>query len=140
MTMSPIRSILSIVLISAWASASAETMKFEDAAGMLGASCAKEIDTNCRGVSLDPIRLKDCLLRNQDSLSAQCRTDYVRAFDAIQKRLAARSAVAKICERDAVKLCGGTQKEGGQALECILTATRGVSARCSQAIGEAGYR
>ena len=137
--MSPIRSILSIVLISAWSSASAETMKFEDAAGLLGASCAKEIDTNCRGVSLDPARLKDCLLRNQDSLSAQCRTDYVRAFDAIQKRLAARSAVAKICERDAVKLCG-IPKEGGQALECILTATRGVSARCNQAIGEAGYR
>jgi hypothetical protein len=137
--MSPIRSILSIVLISAWSSASAETMKFEDAAGLLGASCAKEIDTNCRGVSLDPARLKDCLLRNQDSLSAQCRTDYVRAFDAIQKRVAARSAVAKICERDAVKLCG-IPKEGGQALECILTATRGVSARCNQAIGEAGYR
>jgi hypothetical protein len=79
--MSPIRSILSIVLVTAWSSALAETMKFEDAAGILGASCAKEIDTNCRGVSLDPPRLKDCLLRNQDSLSAQCRTDYVRAFD-----------------------------------------------------------
>src|SRR5450631_2582449 len=130
--MSPIRSILSIVLITAWSSASAETMKFEDAAGILGAGCAKEIDTNCRGVSLDPTRLKDCLLRNQDSLSARCRTDYVRAFDAIQKRVAARSAVAKIC--------GGIPKEGGQALECILTATRGVSARCNQAIGEAGYR
>jgi len=116
--MSPIRPILSIVLITAWSSASAETMKFED----------------------DPARLKDCLLRNQDSLSPQCRTDYVRAFDAIQKRVAARSAVAKICERDAVKLCGGIPKEGGQALECILTATRGVSARCNQAIGEAGYR
>jgi hypothetical protein len=137
--MSPIRSILSVALITAWSSASAETMKFEDAAGILGASCAKEIDTNCRGVSLDPARLKDCLLRNQDSLSAQCRTDYVRAFDAIQKRVAARSAVAKICEHDAVKLCG-IPKEGGQALECILTATRGVSAKCNQAIGEAGYR
>jgi hypothetical protein len=138
--MNSIRSISSILLITAWSSASAETMKFEDAAGLLGASCAKEIDTNCRGVSLDPGRLKDCLLRNQDSLSAQCRTDYVRAFDAIQKRVAARSAVAKICEHDAVKLCGAIQKEGGQALECILTATRGVSARCSQAVGEAGYR
>src|ERR1700674_4243150 len=102
--MSPVRSILSIVLITAWSSASAETMKFEDAAGMLGASCAKEIDTNCRGVSLDPIRLKDCLLRNQDSLSAQCRTDYVRAFDAIQKRLGAPPRLAKICRRAAATI------------------------------------
>src|ERR1700732_5100748 len=105
--MSPIRSILSILLVTAWSSASAETMKFEDAAGMLGASCAKEIDTNCRGVSLDPTRLKDCLLRNQDSLSAQCRTDYVRAFDAIQKRLGARSAVAQICMCGDLVICRG---------------------------------
>jgi len=116
-------------------------MKFEDAAGMLGESCAKDIDTNCRGVNPDPGRLKDCLTRNQDSLSAQCKNDYFRAFDAIQKRVAARAAVRKLCERDAAKLCGITQKDVGPAsLDCILTATRGVSARCNQAIGEAGYR
>src|SRR6202163_4566581 len=135
--MSPIRSILSIVLIIAWSSASAETMKFEDAAGILGASCAKEIDTNCRGVSLDPTRLKDCLLRNQDSLSAQCRTDYVRAFDAIQKRVAARSAVAKLCERDVAKFCPGVQKgDRGQALDCLLAGPRGVSINCNKTITE----
>ncbi len=129
-----------IVLIAAWSQASAETMKFEDAAGMLGASCAKDIDANCRGVSLDPGRLKECFARNQDSLSVQCKTDYVRAFDAIQKRVAARSAVVKMCERDAVKLCGGAQKGSAQVLECILAATRGVSVNCNRAIAEAGYR
>src|ERR1700719_2501154 len=121
--MNPIRLILSIVLAVAWSSASAETIRFEDAAAMLGTSCAKDIETNCRGVNPDPTRLKDCLTRNQDVLSPQCKNDYGRAFDAIQKRVAARSAVTKLCERDVAKFCGGIQK--GES---------------SKAIAEAGYR
>jgi hypothetical protein len=137
--MHPIRSMLSVALIVAWSSASAETMKFEDAAGLLGASCAKDIEANCRGVSLDPSRLRECFSRNQDVLSAQCKADYVRAFDAIQKRIAARSSAVRICERDAAKLCAGMPKGSAQALECILAA-RGVSPKCNQAIADAGYR
>ena len=139
--MKPIRLILSILLATAWSSASAETMRFEDAAGMLGTSCAKDIDTNCRGVNPDPTRLKDCLSRNQDVLSPQCKNDYGRAFDAIQKRVAARAAVAKLCARDVTKLCGGIQKGGsGKALNCLLAGPRGMSINCNKAIAEAGYR
>jgi hypothetical protein len=139
--MTSIRLILSIVLAMAWSMASADTTKFEDAAAILGASCAKDIDTNCRGVNLDPTRMKDCLYRNQDVLSAQCKTDYVRAFDAIQKRVAARAAVAKLCERDVAKFCPGVPKgDRGQALNCLLAGPRGVSINCNKTIGEAGYR
>src|SRR3954451_6160371 len=129
--------VLSILISS---SLSAETIKFEDAAAVLGTSCAKDIDASCRGVNLDSIRLKDCLARNEDTMSPQCKADYARAFGAIQKRVAARTAVRKICSRDLVKVCGGAQKEDGDALKCILTATRGVSVACNKAIAEAGYR
>src|SRR5450631_4940985 len=101
--MNAIRLILSIVLAAAWSPASAQTMKFEDAAALLGASCGKDIDTNCRGVNLDPTRLKECLARNQDVVSPLCKVDSAKAFDAISKRIAARAAVAKICERDGAK-------------------------------------
>jgi Cysteine rich repeat len=138
--MNPIRSILSVLVFAAWSSASAETMRFEDAAGLLGTSCAKDIDANCRGVNLDSTRMKDCLYRNQDVLSAQCRNDYVQAFDAIQKRVAARSAVTKLCERDVAKFCAGIQKGSGQAVDCLLAGPRGVSINCNKAISEAGYR
>jgi hypothetical protein len=138
--MGPIRTLFLGLLVAAWSSASAETMKFEDAAGLLGASCAKDIETNCRGANLDPVRMKDCLYRNEDSLSAQCRTDYVRAFDAIQKRVAARSAVTKLCDRDVAKFCAGAQKGSGQAVDCLLAGPRGVSINCNKAISEAGYR
>ena len=114
-------------------------MNFESATALLGASCGKDIDANCFGVNLDPARLKECLARNQDVVSPQCKADYVRAFDAIQKRVAARAAVYKMCERDKQKLCQDAQNGTGHLVECLLTKPRGVSAKCSQAIHEAGY-
>jgi hypothetical protein len=116
-------------------------MRFEEAAAMLGTSCAKDIDSNCRGVNPDPTRLKDCLNRNQDVLSPQCKNDYGAAFDAIQKRVAARSAVTKLCARDVAKFCAGVQKgDSSKALECLLAGPRGMTINCSKAIAEAGYR
>jgi hypothetical protein len=138
--MNPVRALFPLVLIAACSSASAETMKFEDAAAMLGASCAKDIVDNCRGVNLDAARLKDCLSRNQDVLSPQCKSDYGRAFDAIQKRVAARAAVTKLCERDVNKYCGSVKGDRPQALDCLLAGPRGMTINCNKALTEAGYR
>lgn len=136
--MKPVRWILPILLMIASPAQAQTTVRFEELAALLGTSCGKDIDANCRGVNLDPNRLKDCLTRNQDSVSPQCRSDYIRAFDAIQKRVAARGKVTKACERELAKLCGGDAKT--LALDCILAAPKGVSANCTRAISEAGYR
>jgi hypothetical protein len=128
-----------LLVIAASSQASAETMSFESSTTLLGESCGKDIDANCFGVNLDPGRLKECLARNQDAVSPQCKADYVRAFEAIQKRVSARAAVAKICERDKQKFCGDAQSGAGGFVECLLK-TRGVSAKCSHAVREAGYR
>lgn len=139
--MNRILPILSVLVVAGWSSASAETVKFEDSAALLGASCAKDIDANCRGVNLDPTRLKDCLYRNQDVLSPQCKNDYGRAFDAIQKRVAARQAVTKLCEVFVTKLCPGVQKgDRGAAIDCLLAGPRGIGINCNKSLGEAGYR
>jgi hypothetical protein len=137
--MSRIRSIVLVWVAAVPSLASAQAMNYEEAAALLGASCGNDIDANCRGVNLDPVRMKECLARNRDSVTPKCQDDYIKAFDAIQQRVKARAAVAKMCERDAAKLCGA-QKEEGQVLQCLQSATRGVSARCKQAISVAGYR
>jgi len=118
----------------------AETMSFESATALLAESCGKDIDANCAGVNLDASRLKECLLRNQDSVSAQCRADYVRAFDAIQKRGAARIAVGKQCEREKQKMCAEAQDKPGSAIACLVKVSRGLGPGCIKALGEAGYR
>ena len=131
--------ILLVLALGAPQFAAAQTMNFGDGAAMLGKSCAPDITANCRGVNIDTTRLKDCLYRNQDTMSAQCKADYSRAFDAIQKRIAARANVARQCEYEIVKKCGGKAKEASKSLECLLS-TSPVSARCSQAIGDVGYK
>jgi hypothetical protein len=118
----------------------AETMSFENAATILAESCGKDIDANCAGVNLDAPRLKECLTRNQDSVSAQCRADYVRAFDAIGKRGAARIAVGKQCEREKQKMCAEEQDKPGSAIACLAKVSRGLGPGCIKALGDAGYR
>src|SRR5215831_1117121 len=132
-------SILLMALSIAPPLASAETRSFADAAALLAKSCAADITANCRGVNLDSNRLKECLSRNQDATSAQCKATYLQALDAIQKRIAARVTVANACTREIVKICHGSTKETSKSVPCLMTAS-GVSRNCTQAMSDAGYR
>src|ERR1700758_1118897 len=117
----------------------AEKMSFGDAAALVAQSCGADIEANCRGVNFDANRLRECLSRNNDVISPQCRSDYLRAFDAIQRRILARVGVANACTREIVKLCNGSTKETSKSIPC-LTSAQGVSRNCIQAMDDAGYR
>ena len=132
-------SILLIVALTAPSLAAAETMSFGDSAALLAKNCAAEITANCRGVNFNSDRLKECLSRNQDVASPQCKANYLSSFEAIQKRIAARITVANACTREIVKLCNGSTKETSKAVPCLVTA-QGVSRNCTQAMVDAGYR
>jgi hypothetical protein len=131
--------ILLVALLAAPRLAAAETMSFGDAAAMLAKNCAAEITANCRGVNLYADRMKECLSRNQDVMSPQCKANYLSSFEAIQKRIAARVTVANACTREIVKLCNGSTKETSRSVPCLMTA-QGVSRNCTQAMVDAGYR
>ena len=131
--------ILLVVALTAPSLAVAQTISFSEGAAMLGKSCAPDIVANCRGVNIDTTRLKDCLYRNQDVMTPQCKTDYPRALDAIQKRIAARATVGRECEYEVVKKCGGKGREVSKSLSCLL-AQPTVSARCTKSIADVGYR
>ena len=132
-------SILFIVALTAPSLAAAETMSFGDSAALLAKNCAAEITANCRGVNFNSDRLKECLSRNQDVASPQCKANYLSSFEAIQKRIAARITVANACTREIVKLCNGSTKETSKAVPCVMTA-QGVSRNWTQAMVDAGYR
>jgi hypothetical protein len=132
-------SILLIVALTVPSLAAAETISFGDSSAVIAKSCGTDIRANCRGVNFDANRLKECLYRNQDVTSPQCKTDFFQSFDAIQKRIAARVTVANACSREIVKLCGGSTKETSKSVPCLMTA-KGVSRNCTQALGDAGYR
>jgi len=117
----------------------AQNMTFGDAAALLAKSCGAEIEANCRGLNLDAVRLRECLSRNTDALSPQCKDNYLGAVKAIQKRINARVTVANACTREIVKLCNGSTKETSKSVPCLTTA-HGVSRNCIAAMDEAGYR
>jgi len=130
---------LFVIALTAPSLAAAETMSFGDAAATLAKTCGADITANCRGVNLDSSRLKECLSRNRDVISADCKASYFSTLDAIQKRIAARVTVANACSREIVKVCGGSTKETSKAVPCLVTA-KGVSRNCAQAITDAGYQ
>ena len=134
------RTILLILALASPSLARADSiMTFSESAALLAKSCGAEITANCRGVNLDSNRLKECLSRNQDVASPQCRANFLVPFDQIQKRIAARTTVAGACRLEIIKLCHGSTKETSKSVACLLTA-KGVSRNCTQATIDAGYR
>jgi hypothetical protein len=137
--MNRIRFIVLVLAITMPSLASAQSMNFEDSAALLGASCGKDIDDNCRGVNLDPGRLKDCLLRNQDVVSPKCQADYPRVFSAIQQRISARGTLLKLCNWELNHLCGDVRQDPAKGLQCLLVSTKKATPNCNKAISAAGY-
>ena len=148
MVLAPSRTILATIVVASavissagFAAPPAETTNFASSASILAESCGKDIEANCLGVSLDATRLKECLSRNQDVVSQQCRADYFRAFEAIQKRISARNAVSKACTREKQKICAEEQGRAGPTISCLVKApAKSLGWACNQAIGVAGYR
>ena len=138
--MNRIRLILLVFAIAMPSLASAQSLNFEDAAALLGASCGKDIDDNCRGVNLDPARLKECFIRNGDSISPKCQADYPRAFSAILQRVSARATLAKLCNWELNHLCGEVRQDPLKGLQCLLESTKKATPNCNKAISAAGYR
>lgn len=120
--------------------AHAQTMSFAEAAARFVDACERDINSFCKGVNLGGGKLGACLTKNKDSVSARCRDEFPEILAGIAKRAAARTNVLKACDTDRRRLCGDVVKGDGQILDCMLTASRAVSARCNQAITDAGYR
>jgi hypothetical protein len=139
--MTRIRLFLFIIAILAPSLAAAQqSMKFEEAGAMLAASCGKDIDDNCRGVNLDATRLKECLGRNQDVVSAKCKADFPTALGAIQQRITARTSLVKLCNWELKHLCGEVREDPVKGLQCLLDSTKRATPNCNKAISAAGYR
>jgi hypothetical protein len=114
-------------------------MKFEESAAMLAASCGKDIDDNCRGVNLDATRLRECLNRNQDVVSAKCKADYPTALSAIQQRITARTSLVRLCNWELNKFCREVRTDPVKGLQCLLESTKKATPNCNKAITAAGY-
>lgn len=129
-----------ITILTPSLAAAQQSMKFEEAGAMLAASCGKDIDDNCRGVNFDATRLRECLNRNQDVVSAKCKADFPTALGAIQQRITARTSLVKLCNWELKHLCGEVREDPVKGLQCLLDSTKKATPNCNKAISAAGYR
>ncbi|WP_394043233.1 hypothetical protein [Roseixanthobacter liquoris] len=139
--MTRIRVMLAAALLAgSVVSASAQTISYADAAGLLAQSCGKDIETLCKGVNLGNGLIRQCLDAKADKVSAQCKSDYAKVMVSIEKRVAAQQSILKVCNADAARLCQGMVMGDGNLLSCLLEATKVVSPACNQTITDAGFR
>ncbi len=120
--------------------ASAQTIGYAEAIDRLAVACGADIKKHCKGVPLGQGGVRNCLIRNQAKNSPRCNSTMADVFRLLEIRAAAQANVARICDADARRLCQGVQPGDGNLLECALKARRAVSAKCNQAITDAGWR
>lgn len=130
---------LGIMLLSG-AGASAQTMSYAQAGGLIAKSCGADIEKFCRGLNLGSGRIHDCLMTNQAKLSPACVSDYQAALASITKRVAAQAAAFTNCRRDAAEFCKGVKPGDANLLDCLLEADKVVSPTCTQTLTDAGWR
>ena len=135
-----IRFILLFCALAVPSLATAQALNFEQATEILGESCGKDIDDNCRGVNLDSNRLKECFRRNGDSISPKCQAGYPRAFSAIEQRISARATLSKLCNYELNHFCADVRQDASKGLQCLLDQTKKATPNCNKAISAAGYR
>jgi outer membrane protein OmpA-like peptidoglycan-associated protein len=117
----------------------AQTVGYADAIDQLGTSCGPDIAKFCKNDSLGGGRVRQCLLRNQGSVSARCVGSINALTSLLQKRAAARASVMQVCDVDIKRRCSGVEVGDGNLLECFFKTKENVSAPCRQAVADAGF-
>jgi hypothetical protein len=131
--------ILPVAAGAAHAQQPTPSVSFTESLETLASACGKDIDTHCAGVNLGSNRLKNCLSRNQATLTPICRDTYGKVFTLVDKRAQARIGLLKHCEADVKRLCAAAQKDDGSVIECLLS-NKKIGWRCNQAMTEANFR
>jgi len=94
--------------IGAFAGAAQQSMKFEDAAAMLAASCGKDIDDNCRGVTSSDAP-EECWAATR-TWCGEVQGRFSASLGAIQQRIA-RTSLVKLCNWELKHLCGEVRED-----------------------------
>lgn len=119
--------------------AQAQTVSYADAMTMLERDCGADVKKFCRGINLGNGQIANCLEEHRARVSPQCISTMTAVTASIEKRLAAQASVFKVCARNANQLCGGVVGEV-HILQCLIKTERIDSAKCNQAITDAGWR
>lgn len=131
---------ITAVSILAWTGiGQSQTISYADAMTVLSKDCGSDIKKFCRGLNLGNNEIANCLDGHQANVSPQCTSTLAAVTASIERRLAAQASVFKICAANANQHCKGVVGEV-HILQCLTKTERIDSAKCNQAIIDAGWR
>ena len=119
--------------------ASAQTVSYAQAAGLLAQHCGEDIMKLCRGQNLGNGAIQNCLAQNAGKLSPACAANHESIRAMTEARAAAQREVYKVCDRDRAQYCPGLVPGDGNIVSCLLEASKVVSRTCTAALVNAGY-
>jgi hypothetical protein len=129
-----------IALLGLTGLSSAATISYADAVTQLAANCGADIQKLCKGLNLGNNRIGNCLAEKAAQVSPQCTSTLSLVMASITERRLAQTSVATLCRDDAARRCEGIVPGEAHLLTCLLKAAKSVSAKCNQAITNAGWR
>ena len=135
----PISSLVVAQIFIGTSAGRAQTVGYADAIDRLAVNCGKDIEKFCKKEPLGGGRIKQCLESNQAAVAPSCTAAIRQLTAMLQKRAAARSTIAQVCERDRLRLCNGIEAGDGNLMECFYKVKQNVSPACRQAVADAGY-
>ena len=131
---------MALCTLLAWTAAGqAQTISFADAMTVLARDCGADVKKHCAGLNLGNGEIQNCLASKQAEVSPQCTATLASVTASISTRLAAQASVFKICAGNAAQHCKGVKGEV-HILQCLVKTERIDSAKCNQAITDAGWR
>lgn len=115
----------------------AQTISYADAMSLLSKDCGADVKKFCKGLNLGNNEIRNCL--EGQPVSSECTATLASVTASIERRLAAQASVFKICASNANQHCKGVVGEV-HILQCLIKTERIDSAKCTQAITDAGWR
>jgi len=102
--------------------------------------CQKELTTFCKAVTPGEGRVLACLYAFQDKLSPGCEFALYDSVSQLERTVNTLGYVAAECHDDLKTNCSGVKPGEGRLLDCLDKNQEQVSARCKEAVKEAGYK
>jgi hypothetical protein len=102
--------------------------------------CEKELKTYCKDVTPGDGRVLTCLYSFWDKLSDQCDNALYDAAGQLQQAVAALHYVHSECWDDLKTYCSDIKPGEGRLLQCLEKNDAKVTARCKQAVKDAGLK
>ncbi|MCT8974545.1 cysteine rich repeat-containing protein [Microbaculum marinisediminis] len=121
------------------APARAQTISYAQSVDELAKACGADIGKFCKNTNIGS-GMGACMEKNLSKVSEQCKATFVATQASLAKRAAAQAATEQLCANDIKRFCKEYDPGNGRYLRCLLKTGSRVSAPCTQALTDAGWR